>query len=423
MAPSPEALLISSVLRSKDMATPVSAGVTTDMFTGYPEEWTWLSEYYRKHGRVPTRRAFSLVFKEFFIDRVTDVEHYTEEVRSAHAQRELMSVLRESTELLMEGDLDSAITTMSNKVVSIAGAMSLVTDTELLSEYDAAVADIEARFKRVRDTGHAGLPTGFRTLDDRSGGPQPGDLWVVAGRLGEGKTWTLLKMAAKALADDKTVQYEALEQTEGQIALRLQALLATEVGLHPFDTLQLLKGEGDLEQYKGFVRDLGGKVYGSFYCADPRHGKIGPLQIAAQIERNEPDIVFVDYLTLLDMKGERDWNGIGALTKELKGIAMKYGVPIVVAAQLNRERGLSKNVPGAEALAQSDQIGQDADAVVTLKRESRRVVKFKMAKYRHGPDGYTWHAEFDPAIGRFAEVGYERACELRDSDDMAGDDQ
>lgn len=232
-----------------------------------------------------------------------------------------------------------------------------------------------------------------------------------------------MKMAAQAVYEGRTVQYEVLEGTEEQVALRFQSMLGSLMQLQVPDMMALLKGQGNLDEYKKFVQRIERKCKGSFFTASPSGGtKIGPLQIEAQIERNGPDIVFVDYLTLLDYRHDMDWSGIGRLTKELKNIALRYRVPIVAAAQLNRERGLSKDVPGAEALGQSDQIGQDADAVITLKRESERVLKMRLAKYRHGPDGYTWHNEFDPLVGRFREIGYERACELRDSDDMLKED-
>jgi hypothetical protein len=108
---------------------------------------------------------------------------------------------------------------------------------------------------------------------------------------------------------------------------------------------------------------------------------------------------------------------------EIKTIAMQYQVPIVAAAQLNRSMGLTKEPAGPEALAQSDAIGQDADAVITLRQMSQSVLQMKLAKYRHGLSDFKWYCEFRPTQGTFKEVTYERAQELRDEDNERADNE
>ena len=110
-----------------------------------------------------------------------------------------------------------------------------------------------------------------------------------------------------------------------------------------------------------------------------------------------------------------DWQAIAALSAELKGIAMQYKIPIVAAAQINR-MAIGEDLPGAEHLAGADAIGQDADAVVTMKQVSRHIVKMKLAKFRHGSDGHVWDNEFRPNSGYFREVSGDEALEIIDED-------
>jgi len=112
-----------------------------------------------------------------------------------------------------------------------------------------------------------------------------------------------------------------------------------------------------------------------------------------------------------------DWQAIAGLSAELKGIAMRYGVPIVAAAQINR-MAIGSDVPGAEHLAGADAIGQDADCVVTMKQMSRHIIKMKLAKYRHGSDGQEWFNEFRPNTGCFKEVSGDSAQDIMAEDKL-----
>ena len=140
--------------------------------------------------------------------------------------------------------------------------------------------------------------------------------------------------------------------------------------------------------------------------------------LSAKIERNKPDMVIVDYLGLMN-SSPGDWTMVAALSADMKEMATTYGIPMLVANQLNRTAGIGVKTAGPEALAGADAIGQDADGVVTLKRESKRTSSMYLAKYRHGEDGNRWMMHFDPNNGIFDEISEDKAMDLRDQDDAA----
>jgi replicative DNA helicase len=281
--------------------------------------------------------------------------------------------------------------------------------------------DAQRRMLRVEGTGFSGIPTGFPTLDERTGGPQAGDFWVVAARLGEGKSWTMQRMATTAVTKGYTVQYDALEQTRPQVAYRIHAFLSSSVGQQLFRTSDLMRGRDfDVQEYKHFLGDLKKKIKGNLHICDSSRGRVGLMTVASQIERNKPDIVFVDYLTLLEKKGN-DWQDIAALSGGLTTMAGEYQVPIVAASQLNRERGIGKEPAGADALSGSDAIGQDAACVVTIKQSSPHTMVMKVPKNRNGEGGFKWYNHFDPGNGVFEEVLYDKWLALKDIDADAAD--
>ena len=231
-----------------------------------------------------------------------------------------------------------------------------------------------------------------------------------------------MRMATAAVMEGYTVQYNALEQTRAEVAMRIHTFLSSEVGLELFKNLDLMQGRNfDLQAYKDFLKSLKDHIGGRMHVSDTSRGRVSPLTIAAQIERNKPDIVFIDYLTLMEKSGDGDWKSIAKLSGEIKTLAMQYQVPIVAAAQLNRSLGLTKEPAGPEALAQSDAIGQDADAVMTMRMMSPSVIQMKLAKYRHGLSGFKWYTRFEPTKGIFKEVSYSEAQQLKDDDDAADD--
>jgi replicative DNA helicase len=124
----------------------------------------------------------------------------------------------------------------------------------------------------------------------------------------------------------------------------------------------------------------------------------------------QPDIVFIDYLTLMGTSGE-DWRATAKLSGELQSVFQRYQIPGVAMSQVNR-LGVGKEPPGAENLSQADAIGQDADLVVTMAQKSKSVMKLKIAKFRHGPTGAHWFCEFAPGTGKYEEITGDQADDL-----------
>jgi hypothetical protein len=108
--------------------------------------------------------------------------------------------------------------------------------------------------------------------------------------------------------------------------------------------------------------------------------------------------------------------GMATLSGELQALSKEYATPLVIAAQLNRN-AVGRDGGGTDTLAESDAIGRDADAVIINKKMSESVVMHRLAKFRHGRDGYKWYSQFQPGKGIFKEVSYQEAMDLKDQDD------
>ena len=412
-----EGLLISAVLRQQDHRTPLMEGVEKDWFLTYFSEWEWIQNYINRHHKAPSKSLFKVTFPDFVIMKADDVEYCVTEVKNSFLRRSLLTLIDFSVEKIKGGEevrtiINDAQRTLMDLQVRSEGSRN---ECDVLDDWQHTYNEVARRYERVQERGMAGVPTGFASLDSLTGGPQAGDYWIVAARLGQGKTWTLIRMASSAIYKGMTVQYDALEQSRAQIAMRTHSFLSSAHAKSSFRSMDLMHGQNfDLKEYKEFLGNLKDEIKGKLIVNDTSRGRLNPSMIAAQIERNKPDIVFIDYLTLMNTGGD-DYKAIANLSAEMKGIAMHYQVPIVAAAQLNR-MAIGNDIAGAEHLAGADAIGQDADCVITMKQMSAHVIKMKLAKFRHGSDGQMWFNEFRPNSGKFNEISGQEAEEIMDED-------
>jgi len=425
----PELMLISAVLKSKNMTAVSSSGVTAAWFHDYGRQWRWIERYVARYGRTPTPVAFKAKWSERLYG-TDDIEYCIDLLRTNHTKQGMIELLMEASEDL--NDDEDPLSVLSKMHGQLVGLRSDVDGTgseiDLITDWKEVYEDVVDRAARAEEHGLAGIPTGFPTLDNLTGGIQPSQFWVVSARLGEGKTWTGIRMACAALYSGYRVQYNALEQSRKQIAMRVHAFLSGKYGSEVFKSVDLQRGVGvNLIAYRKFLSSLDKKITsGAFVVNDTSRGRVNALSLAAQIERNSPSVSFVDYITLMggssgDSRAREQWQQVASLSADLKGLAMQYNIGMVAMAQINRS-GIAGRMPGVEHLSGSDAIGHDADVVMTMRKESEHVMRMKLAKNRHGRDGVEWWCEFKPNTGHFEEISRDQADLLIADDKEMADD-
>lgn len=415
MPTSPEWLLISAMLRTRDHVLPASRGINSEMFHGYREHFEWIENYVAVHGRTPSVGAFYTAFEDVRLKKVDDVEYYCEQVRENHSSIVLRNGLNSVVAKLKAGDVKAAIQQLSS--ASIAAEASFLghgSDGDIFRDYRDIKEEVLRRKKKANQTGFAGIPTGFPTLDELTSGIQQGWFVVITARTGVGKTRSLIRMACAAAFSGYNVQYDALEQNRPEIAMQVHAFASSEFGQEVFKSLDLAQGKGfETGNYLKFLQNLKTTVQGKMHVADTTRGPITPSTMCAQIERNKAEVVFLDYLTLVE--GVEDHQSAGNLSSTLKRMASRYRIPVITAAQINRQ-GIGKEIQGTDNIGVSDKIGQDADLVINAQQFCRRVIIMRVVKFRHGPSGSIFYLKFDPNQGVMEEITYDEAMDLRDED-------
>lgn len=110
-----------------------------------------------------------------------------------------------------------------------------------------------------------------------------------------------------------------------------------------------------------------------------------PADIQSLAMSRHYDVVFIDYIQLVEPEGRRSWSRpeeVGAISRSLQRMAHEQGITVVALSQLTPESGGKKNeAPTMYSLRESKQITQDADVIFLLyledseDRNSRRVLK------------------------------------------------
>lgn len=403
-----EALLVCACLKAGDLSRPLRYGIDGKRFTECGEALVWALKWFHEHNYVPSLSLLLAQFPDFPVSDVQGTEEEVEvlchKIREDWTRADLTGTAKVIVEQLRDKTPPNEVLAEVKRRVDGMSFSAETRVTEIVNDWELAYQELQKRQAMEEERGSSGVPTGFLTLDQVAGGFHGGEYWVFAGRLGEGKTWSLIRMACHAVANGLKVQFHALEQTRAQIQLRCLPFLARHANHE-------LPSTRDVQAfYQGFAK-VAEVTTGQMVVDDSPRQNVTAATISAQIETNKPDVVFVDYLGLLSQRGG-EWQEIAKLSGEIKSVAMAYEIPVVVAAQINRQG--EGGLPQPVNLSGSDAIGQDADGVVTMKYSPKggKVLEMGLQKYRHGQDGMRWYCEFLPEKGVFDEVSGDRAQEL-----------
>lgn len=242
----------------------------------------------------------------------------------------------------------------------------------------------------------SGIGTGWSDMNRALPGLRAGQLIVVAGRPGAGKSVVLLGVAAHAaLRDGHRVLAVTLEMSEDEYMERLMSAEA-RVNLTHIRERTLTPDDWDRIA----------KAYAEFSAARTLLIHDGPqmtvqdirAELRAMRRAGQPaDLVAVDYLQLVSGTTGRKENRqaeVSDISRSLKLLAKEFAVPVIVGAQLNRgPEQRTDHRPVLADIRESGALENDADVVILLYRDDAYYedsphageVDLIVAKNRSGP--------------------------------------
>lgn len=250
--------------------------------------------------------------------------------------------------------------------------------------------------------GLTGVPTGIESLDELTGGWQPGNLIVVAGRPGMGKSAFAVQTAIAA----ERALFISLEMTTGELTERM----ISNIGHIPNRWFRFPKDAPEYAMTE--IANACRKVPKRLSFEDTPGLSIDAIEgVIRQAHMADPlRLVIVDHLGLVAREGKHDPSELGAITSRLKRLAKEIA-PVVLLCQLNRGLESRNNKrPELSDLRDSGRIEEDADIVIGLYRDSYYTQKsdpdsdfmeILVRKNRNGEQGTAW------ALSRLGQMRLE----------------
>jgi len=367
-----------------------------------------LLEYLKKHNLLDKVGGLNYLADVF--DRIRGsvslslFEQHLKIVKDKAIKRGIINTFSETIRLAYEDemDADTILDRAEKEIFDIR--MRTIKSAQWVPVGDVARRLLDTLEARVSgDLPPEAVLTGFRKLDEITGGFRPGEWIIVAARPSVGKTAFVLNIHRNMALDGIPTAMFSLEMTAEALAMRL---LALESGIPMF---MLREGRITVKDLPRLADAVERMMEMPFYI-DVTHGiDIFEIRSKARMVVQEYGVkmISIDYLQLMDLRGGRGKNmtraeELAKISRSLKILAGELGVSIVGISQVSRE--VEKR-----DLRESGALEQDADIILLLYRPGQydkdadeSLVEVDVAKNRQGSQG-TVKLHFYREFMRFAD--------------------
>jgi replicative DNA helicase len=394
--------VLSSLLKHKEFLQTINDVVEPEMFDSPASQWIVkeILRYYYKYHTTPSLEFLQVEVKKIDNEvlKVSVAEQVKESLKAANEDRDyieqefsgfcknqqLKKALLNSVDLLGKGQFED-IRSMIDRALK-AGA-----DKNIGHEYDK---DIEQRY---REDDRAAIPTPWAHITEHlMGGLGRGDLGLVFGGPGSGKSWFLVNLGAFAVQAGYTVAHYTLELSDIYTGKRYDSV---------FTGIDFKEVHKHRETVDNAVKNLPGKLIVKEFPM----GKTTVNSIESHIRKcsdlgHKPDLIIIDYIDLLksnrksvDVKDEID-----DVYTAIKGMARELNTPIWSVSQVNRAGAKDDIVEGDKAAGSYNKI-MIADFIMSLSRKRadklNKTGRVHIMKNRYGQDGMTYNAQINTDNG------------------------
>lgn len=409
--------ILSKVLQTADDSIIVDNMLTVEYFIGFEDEYNFIMEHKDKYGNVPDKETFQAKFPNFEMLEVNEPDRYlVETIREENSYAVAVPIINKYAELL-KSDANEA-----NEY--LASQMSKLQPNYCIGGVDI-IHNADKRYEEYLDRRNNQkewyFESGFPELDDLLGGIQRKEEFVViVARLGQGKSWQLLKIAGHIWKTGFNVGYVSPEMSHNAVGFRFDTLLGH------FSNKDLMHGR-DVAQYDQHL-DMLKERKNKFVVTTPIdfNREITVSKLRNFVKQNKLDALFIDGIKYLrDERGRKGDNTTTSLTnisEDLIELSVEVGIPVIVVVQSNRGGASSSDEDGApkvEDIRDSDGIGQCATKILSLKQKTGGVLEIDLLKNRYGIGGGRVDYLWDIDKGDYINIPIAEKAKSRRSDNSS----
>lgn len=318
---------------------------------------------------------------------------YAENIQDYSAKRKIMRFLNDGALWAVNGRRAQHI--MDDLTKAFSGIEIYGAGDEYTVPLSVAVSESYDWTDRAARGEIVGVPTGFTDLDGLITTMIAGNVYIVAGRPGQGKTAVLLTIARNNALKNKRVGILSLEMSRLQVAQRLVAQEAE------IDLQNIIAGKLQEREWSVYTHAVEVVADYPIMINDLSSITISQIRQAARKMKAEGglDLLIVDYIQLAGNesgeKFERREQEVSKVSRGLKHLARELNIPILAAAQLSRAvEQRSDKRPVLSDLRESGSLEQDAYCVMFIyradqygKEDKQNTTEIIVAKHRNGRTG------------------------------------
>lgn len=250
---------------------------------------------------------------------------------------------------------------MDDRILQFLGINS--TGISIAEAADKSLDDYYKREIAYKEGKISGIPSTFRKLNKKTGGFQKGQLIIIAGRPGMGKTSLAISFMINAISYNFKAAFFSLETSSERLMDKVICSIAN-ISFSDYKIGRLSDDQkNDAENSIALLEHWNCTLNDSMLTTiEQIHANCKKIK-----DRDGLDIVFIDYLQLMrttEKTGNREQE-VSTISRKAKLMAIELNVPVVLMSQLNRSVELRGDKrPILSDLRESGSIEQDADIVM-----------------------------------------------------------
>lgn len=337
---------------------------------------------------------------------VGDLEYVKEKSLDFCKKQALRKALEGAVELIATDKYEAVVDLMKD---AISKGMPMTLGHNFFEDYDSRFA----RINRVT------CPTGIDEIDKKdilNGGLARGEIGVLLGATGTGKSHFLVHVGAEALRYGKNVIHYTFELTERAVGLRYDSNLCD------------IPSNEVIDRKDEVLREYENNDFGRLIIKEYPTGSASVMTIRNHIEKLllksfVPSLIIIDYADI--MRSSRKFDSLRhelkLIYEELRNLAMDMNLPIWTASQSNRD-GANATVVGLENMSEAYGKAMVADVILSLSRKPMEKAsgagRLFVAKNRAGRDGMLFNLHLDTSKSKFKVLDENEMSlqEVADSD-------
>lgn len=397
---------LAALVSDKTFLERTSDIIDKEYFESESHKWivTEIISYFIQFKQLPTLSVFKIrvdtipddVLKTSVVDQLrgvytrlndTDLKFVKEQFLEFCRNQKLKTAIMDSVDLLKLGKYENIKTKVDE---ALKAGLERNVGHVYMNDIDTRMSQMARNF----------IPTNWRLIDDiMDGGLASGELGVIIGAAGGGKSWLLSRIGAEAMKQGKNVLHYTMELNENYVGLRYDAC---------FTGIDFQDIRDNIDRVKDTISKVPGKLIIKYFPI--KTVSANTLKIHAErimTLGTKIDLMIIDYADILrpaqSDKNSNSYSEMGGVYEELRGVLGELQIPGWTASQSHRAAA-EEDIIQAHNVADSYRKIMTADFVMSLSRKvsdkATNTARIHIIKNRFGPDGLTFPTKMNAGNGQ-----------------------